>query len=144
MLSGDIAMLVGKERRLKIIDRKKNIFKLSQGEYIAPEKLENIYKLAHPSISTVYIYGNSLKNCIVGIINIEAAGLKIIADEFLISYNNIQEIAFNSSFKAKIMELLNARANLSKLNSLEKLKDIYIETRPFSELGLLTEAFKVK
>uniref|UniRef100_A0A6B2KX82 Carrier domain-containing protein n=1 Tax=Arcella intermedia TaxID=1963864 RepID=A0A6B2KX82_9EUKA len=41
--TGDVVELIG-ERQVKIIDRSKNIFKLSQGEFISPEPLENIYQ----------------------------------------------------------------------------------------------------
>jgi long-chain acyl-CoA synthetase len=45
---------------LKIIDRKKHIFKLSQGEYIVPEKIENSY-LKSQYIEQVFVHGESLK-----------------------------------------------------------------------------------
>lgn len=42
LMSGDVAKLLP-NGAIKIVDRAKNIFKTSFGEYIAPEKLENVY-----------------------------------------------------------------------------------------------------
>lgn len=50
----------GQNGALKIIDRKKHIFKLAQGEYIAPEKIENIYLRSEP-VAQVFVHGESLQ-----------------------------------------------------------------------------------
>jgi long-chain acyl-CoA synthetase len=64
--SGDIGTWLP-NGKLKIIDRKKNIFKLSQGEYIAPEKIENIY-IQSKWVAQAFVFGNSLERVLVGII----------------------------------------------------------------------------
>lgn len=42
------------------MDRKKHIFKLAQGEYIAPEKIENIY-VRSDAVAQVFVHGDSLQ-----------------------------------------------------------------------------------
>jgi long-chain acyl-CoA synthetase len=73
-LTGDVCQ-VYPNGSVKIIDRSKNIFKLSQGEYIAPEKIENIFALS-PYVAQSMLYGDSLKNCCVAIIVPEMVKVK--------------------------------------------------------------------
>lgn len=71
--SGDVAQ-INPNGSVKIIDRAKNIFKLSQGEYIAPEKIENIF-IQSGWLDQVWIHGDSLNDFIVliAVINMPSA-----------------------------------------------------------------------
>ena len=82
MKSGDIVALVGKNKILKIIDRKKHIFKLSQGEYIAPEKLENVYKSVNQLVANLFVYGNPNFDYVVAVVNVEPGCLPKLAENF--------------------------------------------------------------
>jgi len=77
--TGDVAIIYP-NGSAKIIDRSKNIFKLSQGEYIAPEKLENIYSLSN-YIAQTFVYGDSLRSYTVAVIVPDVDNLKKWAKE---------------------------------------------------------------
>lgn len=64
--TGDIGMFDA-QGRTRIIDRKKNIFKLAQGEYISPERIENIYA-NNEFVAQAFVYGDSLQATLVAII----------------------------------------------------------------------------
>jgi len=52
---------------VKIIDRRNNIFKLPLGEFVSPEKIENVIS-SHEWIQEVFVHGSPEKNYLVGII----------------------------------------------------------------------------
>ncbi|KAJ0716566.1 putative long-chain-fatty-acid--CoA ligase [Helianthus annuus] len=128
---------------MKIIDRKKNIFKLSQGEYVAVENLENIYGLV-PDIDAVWIYGNSFESCLVAVVNPNQQAIEHYAKAHNIS-GDFNSLCENPKIKEYIMGELTRIGKEKKLKGFEFMKAIHLDPVPFDmERDLLTPTFKKK
>ncbi|XP_040604585.1 long-chain-fatty-acid--CoA ligase 6 isoform X1 [Mesocricetus auratus] len=140
--TGDIGKWLP-EGTLKIIDRKKHIFKLAQGEYVAPEKIENIYIRSEP-VAQIYVHGDSLKAFLVGIVVPDPEVMPSWAQKKGIE-GTYQELCTNKELKKAILEDLVMLGKESGLYSFEQVKAIYIHSDMFSvQNGLLTPTLKAK
>ncbi|KAI5647131.1 hypothetical protein M9H77_33136 [Catharanthus roseus] len=128
---------------MKIIDRKKNIFKLSQGEYVAVENLENIYSLAS-CIDAIWVYGNSFESFLVAVVNPNAESLERWAEENGVT-GDFSSLCENPIAKAYIFEELTNIGKEKKLKGFEFVKAIHLDPVPFDmERDLLTPTYKKK
>ncbi|KAM6969807.1 long-chain-fatty-acid--CoA ligase 6 [Aplochiton taeniatus] len=128
---------------LRIIDRKKHIFKLAQGEYISPEKIENIYIRSEP-VAQLYIHGDSLQSCLVGIVVPDPEVMPGWAKKKGME-GSYRDLCKNTVLKKAIMEDLQRLGKASGLHSFEQVKDIYVHNDMFSiQNGLLTPTLKAK
>ncbi|XP_007461381.1 PREDICTED: long-chain-fatty-acid--CoA ligase 6 isoform X1 [Lipotes vexillifer] len=128
---------------LKIIDRKKHIFKLAQGEYIAPEMIENIYIRSEP-IAQVYVHGDSLKAFLVGIVVPDPEVMPSWAQKRGIE-GTYAELCTNKELRKAILEDMVRLGKEGGLHSFEQVKAIHIHSDMFSvQNGLLTPTLKAK
>uniref|UniRef100_A0A8C2FJ53 Arachidonate--CoA ligase n=1 Tax=Cyprinus carpio TaxID=7962 RepID=A0A8C2FJ53_CYPCA len=128
---------------LQIVDRKKHIFKLAQGEYIAPEKIENIY-IRSEAVAQTFVHGDSLQACLVAIIVPDPDFLPGWAKKRGIE-GSYEELCKNKEVKKAILEDIVKLGKESGLKSFEQVKDIVLHTEMFSvQNGLLTPTLKAK
>ncbi|XP_074084970.1 long-chain-fatty-acid--CoA ligase 1 isoform X2 [Macrotis lagotis] len=128
---------------LKIIDRKKHIFKLAQGEYIAPEKIENIYQRSEP-VAQVFVYGESLQAFLIGIVVPDVETLSPWAKKKGFS-GSITDLCRNKDVKKAILEDMVRLGKEAGLKTFEQVKGIALHSELFSvENGLLTPTLKAK
>uniref|UniRef100_A0A8C2DXN2 Arachidonate--CoA ligase n=1 Tax=Cyprinus carpio TaxID=7962 RepID=A0A8C2DXN2_CYPCA len=128
---------------LKIIDRKKHIFKLAQGEYIAPEKIENIYIRSDP-VAQVFVHGDSLQACLVGIVVPDPDFLPGWAKKRGIE-GSYTEMCKSKELKNAILEDIIRLGKEAGLKSFEQVRDIALHMEMFSvQNGLLTPTLKAK
>ncbi|XP_047220972.1 long-chain-fatty-acid--CoA ligase 1a isoform X1 [Girardinichthys multiradiatus] len=128
---------------LKIIDRKKHIFKLAQGEYIAPEKIETIYNRSDP-VAQIFVHGDSLKACLVGIVVPDPDFLPFWAKKKGFEGTYL-ELCKNKDLKGAILEDILNLGKEAGLKSFEQVRDIALHPEMFSvQNGLLTPTLKAK
>ncbi|KAL6757995.1 hypothetical protein V8C86DRAFT_1809130 [Haematococcus lacustris] len=140
--TGDVGMwLPG--GRLKIIDRKKNIFKLAQGEYIAPEKIENVY-MRSPFVAQAFVYGDSLRAQLVAIVvpDVEVL-LPWAADRGLGA--DLVTLCGNPHVKEAVFKSLQEEARVAQLRGFEQVQALHLHPELLTvENGMLTPTFKLK
>lgn len=129
--------------RLKIIDRKKNIFKLSQGEYIAPEKIENVYARS-PFVLQSFVYGNSLRAQLVAIIVPDPEYLLPWAKERGLG-QDLKALCGHQQVMAAVLKSMLQEGHAAGLKGFEQVAGIRLTPEQFSvDNGLMTPTFKIK
>ena len=125
---------------LKVVDRVKEIFKLSQGEYIVPAKLETVYYQC-PYIKQIMVYGNSNMNNIIAIINPD---LNRCSQDLGVPLEEINKDEENPNLKDLIRKDLQKYASEAKFNGLEKIKYMVLTFEGFTiNNGCMTPTMKI-
>ena len=122
--TGDVFAEIAPDE-LTYVDRRNNVLKLSQGEFVTVSTLEAAYG-AHPSVRQVFVYGNSARAYLLAVI--------VPTDEALDSVGG--DVA---AVKPLLSEALQSIARDAGLRSYEIPRDFLVETTPFTlDNGLLT------
>ena len=147
MHSGDIAMIIPEHgNAIKIVDRVKNIFKLQQGEYISPEKIENIL-MGSKYVDQIFIYGDSLQNYLIAfvypnkreIINL----LKTMNKD--VDENNYKTYLDEDNIKKEVIKDIDSYGRKNDLKGFELPKKIHLCKEPFSiESQIITPTLKIR
>jgi fatty acid CoA ligase FadD9 len=126
--TGDIMALTGPDA-LVYVDRRNNVQKLSQGEFVTLSKLEAEYT-ADPLIRQIYVYGSSARAYLLAVIVPADAALREARDA--------------EALRQDLAEALRRTAVRAGLESYEIPRDFLVETEPFSaENGLLSDVRKL-
>jgi long-chain acyl-CoA synthetase len=121
--------------RFKIIDRRKNVLKLAQGEYVSPERIENVY-LAHSTLLTqAYVHGDSTQAFLVAIFGINPATFAPFASEILHKPIDDSDIPALTAAMAEpevrlaVVKDLD-RAAKNRFNSYERVRAVHLQLEP--------------
>ena len=149
--SGDVGViLTNNGNSIKTIDRIKSLFKLNQGEFLAPERIQIILSNSK-YINQIFIHGESLYSFAVALVFPELKEcIKFLNENKKLGDIDYDKINLNDLSKNKIMEKEIVKdcdiiGRKQDLKGFELPKKIRIITEPFSlQNNLITPTLKLK
>ncbi|GAA2475099.1 thioester reductase domain-containing protein [Actinocorallia cavernae] len=122
--TGDIMARVGPDE-LRYVDRRANVLKLAQGEFVAVSRLEALFG-GSPALRQIFLYGNSARAYLLAVVVPTQDALDRADGD-------------TRRLRTALRESLRSLAAEAGLNSYEVPRDLLVETEPFSqENGLLS------
>jgi len=139
--SGDIGCWL-EDGHLRILDRKKNIFKLSNGEYVQPEKLEQLY-VQSKYVAQIFVDGSPLEAQLVAVIVPDPTYVPELAAIAELPPTDVAAVLASDAVRRAIIKDLDAVAANHKLNAYERIAAVHLAAAEFPP-DLLTPTFKLK
>eukprot|EP00884_Botryococcus_braunii_P018307 jgi/Botrbrau1/515/Bobra.110_2s0144.1 len=126
---------------LKIIDRKKSIFKLAQGEYIAPDKVEAALSKAEV-VSQIFVAGSSVESSLVAVVVPEESGLRSLVGNQRLPFS---ELCGSPASTRVVLSSVATAAHQAGLKPYEIPKAVLLESEQWTvENGLQTPTYKLR
>ncbi|KAK6197152.1 Homocysteine/cysteine synthase [Pestalotiopsis sp. IQ-011] len=148
--TGDVAE-IDEMGRIKIIDRKKNVLKLAQGEYVSPERLENVYMGNSNLMTMAFVHGDGTQSHLVGVFGVDPAAFGPFASKVLkktVAADDLEAIkvaAKDPRVVKAFIKHLDDIGKKNKFNGYERVKNAVLEIEPFTIANeLLTHTLKLK
>eukprot|EP00092_Neocalanus_flemingeri_P016880 GFUD01018258.1.p1 GENE.GFUD01018258.1~~GFUD01018258.1.p1 ORF type:complete len:731 (+),score=161.78 GFUD01018258.1:266-2194(+) len=141
--TGDIGHLRS-DGCIQIIDRKKDLVKLQNGEYVSLGKVESLLKI-HPAIENICVSADSRKNCTVALVIPGQVYLDTLATELGLTKLDRESLCQNEKVVENVLHVLSKHGVSQRLEKFEIPKAVYLVSEPWTpESGLLTAAMKLK
>jgi fatty acid CoA ligase FadD9 len=127
--TGDVMAEIEPDR-VVYVDRRNNVLKLAQGEFVAVARLEAVFGGA-PLVRQIFVYGNSERASLLAVVVPTPEALEKFADDA-------------AALKSALHESLQQTARVAELQSYEVPVDFLVESEPFSDSnGLLSGVGKL-
>lgn len=141
--TGDVAKW-DSSGQLKIVDRIRSIFKLSQGEYVSADALSLIYE--KPAIvKQIFIYGNSMRSALIAIVIPERAEVLDFFGKVECTKEEYAELCKNERLNQEVLRIFENLAKENKLLRYEYIKAVAFDTVEWTEENnFLTPTMKLK